>query len=254
MAIRTHRWASRIVGFSLVELMIALVASLVVVGAVLAFAVSVLQSNSQNIAATRLMQELRTSIDYMARELRRAGYDQNAVRIVSNATGYASPFRGISVSDSVGTNDCIIYGYDRAGGTPGTVDSGEVFGVRRTTVASGAGVIEVHRGGSAAPTCGGSSASAADCFSGTAGWCPLTDSRVVDVTALNFTRANTDTAGSPAIRVRVIDIDIQGRLVNATDTIRRVENRVRVRADCVAPTAAGLSACSTAPVQPAPSP
>ena len=61
-------------GFSLVEMMVALVAGMVVVGSVLAFTVAMANSTGKNVQATRLDQELRTTLSMITREVRRAGY------------------------------------------------------------------------------------------------------------------------------------------------------------------------------------
>ena len=53
----------KVAGFSLVELMVALVAGMVVAGAMLAFTVSSVRANSDFVAAARLTQELRNTLD-----------------------------------------------------------------------------------------------------------------------------------------------------------------------------------------------
>ena len=59
-------------GFSLVELMIAMVVGLIVVGAVLALVVSMIRANNQTIQATRLTQELRATAAVIASEAKLA--------------------------------------------------------------------------------------------------------------------------------------------------------------------------------------
>jgi len=127
-------------GFSLVELMISLAIGLIVVSAVLAFTLSSLTANSEYVQSTRLSQELRNTMDFVSRELRRAGYDENMNRYTAASTMNAltiSPFARIFVDDDVNNdglkNDgCVIYAYDRTGGTPGTVErtQGEIRALR----------------------------------------------------------------------------------------------------------------------------
>ncbi len=62
----------RITGFTLVEMMVALVLALLVSAAVLAFIVSLIRSNSETVLSTRLNQELRATMAVVANELRRA--------------------------------------------------------------------------------------------------------------------------------------------------------------------------------------
>ena len=73
-------------GFSLVELMVALAAGLVISGAAVAFLLSSFRSNGEYVQSTRLSQELRNSLDAVTRDLRRAGYDDDALKYLSNST------------------------------------------------------------------------------------------------------------------------------------------------------------------------
>ncbi|HET6602740.1 MAG TPA: prepilin-type N-terminal cleavage/methylation domain-containing protein, partial [Xanthomonadaceae bacterium] len=73
-------------GFSIVEAMVALVAGLIVIGAVLAFTVATVQSNTENVQATRLAQELRALMNLVARDVRRAGYDDLSLERVGTGT------------------------------------------------------------------------------------------------------------------------------------------------------------------------
>ena len=59
-------------GFSLIELMVAMVVGLIVVGAVLALVVSIMKSNRQTLQSTRLNQEMRATLAVIANDLRRA--------------------------------------------------------------------------------------------------------------------------------------------------------------------------------------
>ena len=77
-------------GFSLVELMVALVAGMIVAGAVLAFTISSVRSNSEFVTSARLMQELRTISQDREDELRRAGYDDDAMGYIASSSAKAS--------------------------------------------------------------------------------------------------------------------------------------------------------------------
>ena len=73
-------------GVSLIEMMIALVAGLVVSGAALALVLATMKSNSETIKATRLTQELRATADVIARDLRRARSVTDPIANVDVAT------------------------------------------------------------------------------------------------------------------------------------------------------------------------
>jgi len=88
-------------GFTLVEMMISsLIGSLAMAGAISVFTVTV-KNNGDGLKRVRLGQELRTIMDVMTRDIRRAGYWENADGITAN------PFATLSVN-----NNCVTYSYD----------------------------------------------------------------------------------------------------------------------------------------------
>ncbi len=250
----TH--SRRMQGFSLIELMIALVAGLIVIGAVLAFTLSSLRSNTQMVQAARLSQELRNSMDFISREFRRAGYDENALGYYSQTTSGAvttSPFAMLLVQPGTAPDGaCVIYAYDRQPGTAGTVQlaNGEIRGIRRR-VRNGVGVIEVaESAGSTAPACGGGSPNyttyPASCSSD--GWCALSDPRTANISQFSVDTTNNFTvaavASSSPLTVRSLDVTLRGNLIGQPEVDRTVSMRIRVRADCLQ----SAAACNIAPV------
>jgi type II secretory pathway component PulJ len=249
-------------GFSLVEMMVALVAGMVVMGAVLTFTVSSVKANSDYVKSTRLMQELRNTSDFIGDELKRAGYDEAAMDYVANpAAGAASVFAPILVETTAGAN-CIVYAYDRAGGRQGKVDggSGEIRAIRRSSV-NGIGVIEVAESSSTVtPTCSGASpdytAYPVSCNT-TSGWCGLTDPRSINISNLAFNPAGVSGtsngvqslgsggSGFNAMQLREFEVTLSGNLINDANVTRTLQANVKVRADCLR---ASISpACTVAP-------
>jgi prepilin-type N-terminal cleavage/methylation domain-containing protein len=238
-------------GFSLVELMIALVIGLVVVGAVLSFTLSSVTTNSEYIQSTRLSQELRNSMDFVSRELRRAGYDQNNASYTARSTATApviSPFGRIFAStdangDGTANDSCIIYAYDRDAGTRGTIDlaQGEIRAIRMGFTPAGVGVIEVAQSAAGVtPNCTGTAPDytkyPATCSA--AGWCALSDPNVVNLTEFNITRTDIvqpGTATTTPVVIREFGVELQGRLVRSADGVvtRGIRSDVKVRADCL---------------------
>lgn len=251
-------------GFSLIELMVSLAAGLIVVGAVVAFALASVQANSEYVSSTRLTQELRTSLDTVTDDLRRAGYDENALFYVARPATFtgASPFSKVFVSS---TGDCVIYAYDRTGGVAGTLDlgNGEVRGVRRATrTVNGqtVGVLEfAESSGTIQPACDGAAPSYASlpyaCSSN--GWCPLSDPGIVNVTAFQLVNDRPLSAGVPGLiagaagsavlpmQLRKYQVRISGQLVGTPTITRTLATDVRVRSDCVR--AAAATNCVAAP-------
>jgi len=245
----------RMRGFSLVELMVGLVLGLIVSGAVLAFTMSTFKSNSDYVRSTRLSQDLRNTMDLITRELRRAGYDENALQYLAKGSG--SPFSHLQLATAgagANTYTCVIYAYDRDGGTAGAIDLGnrEVRGIRlmtRTVANRSVGVIEYAESAAGVqPACGGASPDystyPATC-SAASGWCALTDGRTVDITKFEMTDKRSLVGTAPAqVQLRDIDISLVGRLAGSTEFTRGMQSSVRVRSECFDTT---MSNCSNAP-------
>jgi type II secretory pathway pseudopilin PulG len=248
-------------GFSLVELMVALAAGLVVSGAVLSFFLSSMKSNGEMVQSTRLTQELRNTLDLVSRDLRRAGYDQDALKHL--ATGTASPFPKLllPVASQVSagppaTYSCVVYAYDRADtgvcssptAQPGVVDvcNGEVRAIRfRTRTVGGRpiGVIEyAESSGAVKPACTDAAPTyTSKPYACVGTWCPLSDPSVVDITSFTLGDNRTVVGGAAGERMQIRDLDLRivGRLSGTTDFTREARGSVRVRSDCFDPAATG---------------
>ena len=247
-------------GFSLVELMLALAAGLVVSLALVAFLMSSFKSNSEYVQSTRLTQELRNGLDVAARDLRRAGYDENALAKMASGTG--SKFARMLLSTEITpatvpkTYSCVIYGYDRpnsgaCASASGTVDTcnGEVRGLRRvqrTVNNRPVGVLEyaVSTGG-ITPSCTGAGPDYTTnppylCNAATT-WCVLSDPTRLNISrfALTDSRVTVD-----QVQLRDIGISLQGGIAGSTEYTRGVRTSVRIRSECFD---SALSNCSAAP-------
>lgn len=235
-------------GFTLVELMVALVAGLIVVGAVGAFAASSLRANSEYIRATKLNQELRTNLGFITDELRRAGYDETAMDYIFRPTTYTalSPFATIALEGAGTASGCIIYSYDRLPGSPGVLElaNGEIRAIRRrerTVNGELVGVIEFSESAAGVtPACNGASPDYNTypvACSAASGWCALSDPRIINITSLNLNSGGvvnlTPGGVSLPVQIRRIGVDLRGELVRVDDSVRGVTADVRVRADCV---------------------
>jgi prepilin-type N-terminal cleavage/methylation domain-containing protein len=255
-------------GVTLVELMIALAAGVVVSAAAVAFLMATFRSNADYVQSTRLTQELRNTLDLATRDLQRAGYDDNALTYVGNSN--VSPFAPLCIASMAAptcvtdttAGSCVLYGYDRTypngtttpSGTAGTVDvgNGEVRGLRLNSVTVNGrtvGVLEYAvSSGSTRPACDGASADyttfPATCNS-TSLWCPLSDGSKLDITALTIANNGSSTSsGGIAMGVRRLDIGMTGRIAGSTDFTRNVRASVKVRADCMR---AAIGSCSARP-------
>ena len=102
------RVASKAAGFTLIELMVAMVLGLIVMGAVIALVMSMIRANNQTIQSTRLTQELRATAAVITGELQRAGSASNPFNITT-ATALGTV--------NTATAGCIIYSYSDEAGT-----------------------------------------------------------------------------------------------------------------------------------------
>lgn len=259
-------------GFSLIELMIALVAGLIVSYAIVAFTMASMKSNAEYVQSTKLTQSLRNALDLVVRDLRRAGYDETAVtRLAGGSTNSNignSPFTKVlldNTSPSPTNGSCILYAYDRTGGTGGTLekDNGEIRGLRRVVVTpsntgSQVGVIEyaVSKSGVSKPTCSDATATYTSYPPACNGnWCPLTDASTINIRAFTITQTATSVGTDPtAVAIRTMQVEVAGRLVG-DDTVsylngvsasyrRGLRATVKMRSDCINPT---ISNCNASP-------
>ena len=251
--------ARRQAGFSLVEMMVALVAGMIVVAAVVAFMMSSFSSNAEYVRSTRLTQELRNTLDLVTRDLQRAGYDDNALMYLGNPN--ASPFSPILISGS-----CIIYAYDRShpngqaalAGQEGRLDvgNGEVRGLRMSQVTNvngqSVGVIEYAVSeGTTKPDCSAAAATystvPATC-NATTKWCPLSDASTIDIDAFTLTNGAGPAMSSSGSTMgqRRIDVVLTGRIAGDNSFSRTMRTSVKVRSDCIRLTGS-FSACTASP-------
>ncbi len=242
----------------------ALAAGMLLATALVAFLVASFRSNSEFTKATRLTQELRFAMDFISTELRRAGYDENALSYaMQGATGTAtSDFAPILFNrdqNGNGVNDdaCIIYAYDRAPGEPGLVNlsDGEIRGLRlvRATVGGVAdvGVIEVAESSAGVtPACDDPPADySAYPPACTGSWCAATDPRELDVSAFTLDVSEVisvpGTASATPLQVRDVNVVLTGNPIGDSSATRSMDSSIRVRADCMRT----ATDCALAPVK-----
>ena len=268
-------------GFSLVEMMVALVAGLIVSAAVIAFLLSSMKSNGEYVQSTRLTQELRNTLDLVSRDLVRAGYSDGALTYKS--LPYTSPLAPVFIKDltpfviagtastypNADTDGCVLYAYDRTFpigyaaschsvngcGTSSALDlnNAELRGIRRTCVdgacdgeADDVGVIEfAESSATVTPTCTGGTAvygSNPPACNTASGWCSLSDPTLLNITRFMVINSSADV--SNVMRVRNLRVYLEGQLRNGADFSRAVSTNVKIRADCINPT---IARCSASP-------
>lgn len=210
-------------GFTLVELMIALVINMIVLAALISIFVYNLQAYRKILNVNRLHQELQTAMNVMASDIRRAGYWANA----SNDIGLDqnnNPFMASGADISVGGtgNSCILFTYDhdQNGSLPsiGSSSDDERYGYRLSNQA-----LQSRPWGATF-----------SCAAAANNWNNITDTNVIQITALTFTLTTQTITTGPAtagITLRSVDISMTGRLTSDTSVTTTLTEHVRVRND-----------------------
>ena len=235
----------RAAGFTLVELMVALVLGLVVIGGVMGVFMSTYQANAQNIKAIRLNEEMRAVMSMMSRDIRRAGV-RNVDWSTTNDAWYttANPLAtniSWAVSDTaIGTDACLRFAYAKDDTLSNYV------GYRLVNdVTTGNPVVQVHYTATTSPpaawSCGGG------------GWQPLTDPNIAWVQSLSFTvskepeltgvevrtvivnlRAGTHTRSTDPSDLTAADCPVDGSPSPNIDIVcRTLIEKIRIRNDAV---------------------
>lgn len=197
-------------GFTITELMVSTALSLSVISSVLVGYLATYVSSSNTLAASKLNQELSTLMSLMVSDIRRAGYWANASSNLPTANIFnAVDNTALEVFDSMASNtqvgvngsgSCIVYAYDAD--EDGAVDAVELPGFRLN-----GGAVQMRTSGNTADpdTCAGAGDT----------WVTLTDTTLVNVTALTFSLA--DTVCLNTREPDILDNDANGVVDNAEE-------------------------------------
>lgn len=208
-------------GMTLIEMMIAAVISLVSIGIMLVLVGNTLRSGTDTIRMTRLTQELRSALQVMSRDLRRANYHRGFIACFANADcrtdlGIASQINTVNIN---GGSNCVWYWFDRDG--DGDVTDDDV-GAFRLAQVGGVGTLQMRDTGNGAPNCAAA-----------VGWQSITDPQLVNVTSFIVSDAasygETLSASGATQSVEKIRVSISGQLRRDAGIRRQVEDLIFVR-------------------------
>lgn len=211
-------------GFTLSEMMIALVVNSILFLALIGIFVADLEHYRKVINANRLQQQLQGVMDIMASDIRRAGYWGNASSDLDTNQNN-NPFMASGIDLAI-SGSCILFAYDKnSDGVLPAISSAyddERYGYRLTAQA-----IQARPPG--APfSCAASSSS----------WENLTDTKIINITNLTFgltTKTVTTGPGTIGIIMRSIDITITGQLVSDATITKTLTQHIRIRNDKFTP-------------------
>ena len=189
----TPRLRVRQAGFTLVELLVSLVISLIAIGGMILVMANMVGVTGENLNSARLSNELRTAMQVVTRELRRANFDEDFTACVGSGSGACTEFEVVDTFDAVAdeSRECLGYAYRRKVG--GGWQPAE--GAMRLND----GVLEFN-------TANGS------CGAGT--WVAITDGDVVDIFDLEWDNDQgfTDAFDDVQQDIRKIRITLTGRV------------------------------------------
>jgi type IV pilus assembly protein PilW len=204
-------------GLTLIELMIAMLLSILVTGMIISMFTSSIGGHAQAIRTMRLNQDMRIAMDMMVRDIRRAGY-WSGTNVASNP--HATALSGslpIGIFDfGAGTDNCVLVSYDED--EDAVTTSEEFFGFRLNGTE-----LESLATTSAAvsnPNC-------ASVFNNN--WQDLLDTNTVQVNGLTFTTypASTAAFATSANKSVIIMLDASSLLDPNVRTV--ITEQVRVR-------------------------
>lgn len=195
---------SRDKGFSLIELLIALLLGSMLLAMVISLYVSSVSGGVKNLHYSRLRTDLQSIVSLMETDIRRAGYGGSEYMVGSGAS---------KTVDSINSEDkdCIVYYYNHD--DTASVENANKMGFRLNPETH-----EIQFGTGVDPL-------ALNCYD--AGyWRALSDKRFIKVTALAFSESDFSSA---AATLRSVQIEITGQLVSESAAQHTVKTKVQVR-------------------------
>ncbi len=229
-------------GFSMVELLVALVAGLIIVGTATTLYVSIIRANATSVQLSSLNLGMQGLLDVMERDIRRAGYFANAtLNLQRDATGNPviaptdrtamfsltvsagsttlQDLQQVTVTDPL--YDCILLRYDA--NDDGTIaGSNEILGYRFKNAARG---LEFQQWATVADQLSSPSQCADD-----DGWNNISQDGQVQLTAVTFAINPASGFSSPTGQ-RTITISMIGQSQQKPALSLTLQRQVRIRND-----------------------
>jgi len=188
-------------GFSLVELLIALLFGLALLTMVLNLYVTNLSAGTKSLKYSRLRSDLQSIVAMLETDIRRAGYGGDEYLVGLNGN------KSIDINSS---QDCIVYYYNHD--KSASIDSANqmAFSFKEGAIKFKSGVGQV-----ADTVC-----------AVTNGWIDISDAQFVTITHFNLTEEITSNA---LVTVRSVKIELSGKLTSDDNYTYSITTRVQVR-------------------------
>ncbi|GGC03729.1 hypothetical protein GCM10011352_32440 [Marinobacterium zhoushanense] len=209
-------------GFTLIELMIALLLGLIVTAIAISMYVSTLGITRQTVTSVRLSQEMRTVMDMMVRDIRRSGYWAGGSLTGNPHAAVVSGGLPVNVFTSPKSSDsdsCVVLSYDYDADGAATIE--HLMGYRMDDAQ---GAVEVLWASSSTLT------GDVDCSVLPSNWQNLTDNSTTVITQLLFQRLPS-AASFASAAARSIRITLRGESSSDDRLVKELIEEVRVRND-----------------------
>lgn len=189
-------------GFSLVELLIALLLGSVLMVIVISLYTTSVSTSVKSLKYSRLRTDLQSIISLMETDIRRAGYGGSGFMVGSGASKTVDIFSDTDKS-------CIVYYYKHSDSNPSANKMGFRLDADKEVIQFGTGVDPL----------------AANCYD-SGYWQALSDSQFIKITKLAFTEHQ---ASSASATMRSVQIEISGALATDSTAQHALSSRVQVR-------------------------
>jgi prepilin-type N-terminal cleavage/methylation domain-containing protein len=213
-------------GFTLIELLVALAVNLILLLALTSMYSSNVGHFNEVQKIDILNQQMQSAMQLMTRDIRRAGYWNNAVSDLNTAHNnnpFMAPGADLSVN---GSNNCILFSYDY--NSDNTLPS-----ISTSVDDERSGYRLVSQTLQARPR-----GAAFDCGAASSAWENIIDPTLITITNLTFTLNTTQVpvgATSDYILIRSVDISMTGQLVSNASVSKTLTQHVRIRNDKYVP-------------------
>lgn len=188
-------------GFSLVELLIALLLGSVLLAMVIGLYVTGVSTGAKSLKYSRLRTDLQSMIAMIETDIRRAGYGGNDYLVG------ASGNKSIDINNS---KDCIVYYYNHDSSVGLDSSNQMAFSFKSNAIKFKTGVGQV-----ANTVC-----------AETAGWTGVSDDQFITITNLTLTESITSSASAT---MRSVKIELTGELASDSNYNHSIATRVQVR-------------------------
>lgn len=117
-------------GMTLIEILVAMFVGIIVMGGAIKVHVNAIKTQSDNIKRVRLNMDMRTMMDIMVKDIRRAGFatDDPQINLDCLLDNHFKEITVVTTGGNTAGSSCFLYSYNRNNNACDAVDNNEHFG------------------------------------------------------------------------------------------------------------------------------